>query len=197
MKSILKPQVWKILKLFYENKNFPLHLRDISRKVNMNESSISRHLNSLVKSGVLKTERDANLKKFYVNMSKIPEIFPLFDSEKLESLPLLRRDAIKLYIQRLEKKPLLIIVFGSTSKGTFRKDSDIDILSIFPEKFNDEKAVSYVNSQTGIKIQTFKIKEEKFIEELKLKRDKVIQSALETGFPVFNSKYFYEVKYNE
>ncbi len=193
MKTILKPSNWKILKLFYDNKNKPIHLRDISRKIKLNESTTSTHLNNLVKEGILKTEKEANLKKFSIYKNKIPSIFPLFDYEKLDALPLVRRDAIKLYVEKLDRKPLLVIVFGSTAKGNFRKDSDVDILVIFPEKYNDEKTINYVNSQTGIKIQTFKINEEHFNEELKIKKDKVIQSALETGFPVFNEKYFYEV----
>ncbi len=197
MKALLKPSIWKILKLFYENNNIPLHLREIARKVKLNESTVSSHLNNLVKERILKAETEANLKKFYINKNKIPEIFPLFDSEKIESLPLLRRDAIKIYIKKLEKKPLLLIVFGSTAKGTYRKDSDLDILAVFPEKNNDKEIIDYVNSQTGIKIQTFKMNEEQFKEERILKKDKTVQSALETGFPVFNEKYFYEVRYNE
>ncbi len=197
MKTILKPSNWKILRLFYDNKNKPIHLRDISRKIKLNESTTSTHLNNLVKEGILKTEKEANLKKFSIYKNKIPSIFPLFDYERLDALPLVRRDAIKLYIKKLERKPLLVIVFGSTAKGTFRKDSDVDILVIFPEKYEDKKAIDYVNSQTGIKIQTFKITENEFNNELKFKKDKVIQSALETGFPVFNEKYFYEVMNNE
>jgi predicted nucleotidyltransferase len=197
MKSLLKPSIWKILRLFYEDRNMPLHLRDIARKVKLNESTVSTHLNNLNKAGILKSQSDANLKKFYINKDKIPEIFPLYDNDKLESLPVLRKDAIKLYIKKLEKKPLLLIVFGSTSKGTFRKDSDLDILEITSEKNKDEKIEKYIEAQTGIKIQTFKISEEQFKEQLKSKKDKVIQSALETGFPVFNAKYFYEVIYNE
>jgi len=196
MKNLLKPSIWKILKLFYENRNNPIHLRDIARKIKLNESTTSVHLNNLVKSEILKIEKEANLKKFYVNKEKISEIFPLFDFERIERLELLRRDAIKLYIQKLDKKPILLVVFGSTAKGTYRKDSDIDLLVVFPEKYNDEKVINFVNSQTGMKLQTFKINEEQFKEELESKKDKVIGSALETGFPAFNEKYFYEVMYN-
>jgi len=197
MKNLLKPSVWKILKIFYENKNKPVHLREIARKTKLNESTVSSHLNNLVKTGILKTEKEANLKKFYVHKTQIPEIFPLFDTERLESLPILRRDAIKLYVQKLNKKPLLLIVFGSTAKKTFRKKSDIDILEITSEKNKDEETEKYVEAQTGMRIQTFKMTEEKFKEELQLKKERVIQSALETGFPVFNAKYFYEEIYNE
>lgn len=196
MKTLLKPSMWKILELFYNNRNHPIHLRDIARKARLNESTTSTHLKNLVKTGILKVEKDANLKKFYLNKTRIPEIFPLFDSEKLESLPLLRKDAIKLYLNKLDKKPLFVIVFGSSAKGTFRDDSDIDLLEVGHSKERDENAEKYAETQTGIKLQVFKITEENFKDELRIKKDNVVMSALNTGFPVFNAKYFYEVLYN-
>ena len=168
MQTIIKPAVWKTLKLFYNNHNSSLHLREIARGTKMNESSISRHLNNLVKQGVLKASKEANLKKFCVVKKQIPNIFPLFDEEKLEGLPLLRRDAIKIYIEKLEKKPLLVIVFGSTAKETFRKDSDIDILQINSVKNEDKKTVKYVEAQTGLKLQVFNLTEEEFRNEGRL-----------------------------
>jgi len=192
MKTIIKPAVWKILKLFYNNHNSPLHLREIARETKMNESSISRHLNNLVKLGILKFSKEANLKKFSIVNKQIPFIFPLFDEERLENLPLLRKDAIKIYLKKLKKKPLLVIVFGSTAKETFKKDSDIDILKISSAKDKDEEARDYVDAQTGLKLQVLDLTEEQFKKELKMKEDYVVQSALKTGFPIFNSKYYYE-----
>ncbi len=193
----MKPAVWKILKLFYTNRNSPLHLREIARRTNMNESSISRHLNNLVKQDILKTTKDANLRKFSVHKRQTTKIFPLFDEEKLESLPLLRKDAIKIYIKKLEKKPLLVIVFGSTAKETFNNDSDIDILQVNPNENKDKEAKKYAEAQTGLKLQIFNLTEDQFKKELKIKEDYVIQSALTSGFPVFNAKYYYEVMLDE
>lgn len=197
MKTIIKPAIWKILKLFYNNYNSPFHLRKIARETKTNESSISRHLNNLVKQGVLKFSKEANLKKFSIVKNQIPSIFPLFDEEKLENLPLIRRDAIKIYLNKLKKKPLLVVVFGSTAKGTFRKESDIDILQINPTKDEDKEAKNYVDAQTGLKLQVLNLTEEQFKKELKMKEDYVVQSALKTGFPVFNAKYYYEAITNE
>src|SRR3989344_1757444 len=192
MKTIIKPAIWKILKLFYNNHNSPLHLREIARATKMNESGISRHLNNLTRQGILKFSKEANLKKFSFVKSRIPSIFPLFDEEKLENLPLIRKRAINYFIDKLQKKPLLVIIFGSTAKGTFRKDSDIDILKISSSKKDNERAKEYVDAQTGLKLQILNLTEEQFKKELKMKEDYVVQSALKTGFPVFNAKYYYE-----
>ncbi len=196
MKTILKPAVYKILNLFYKNKNTPLHLRDISRKTGMNESSIFRQLNILVKSGILKSHLEANLKKFKLNTLILPDIFPLFDQERIQNLPLLRKNALKYYLEQLPVKPLLAIVFGSTAKGTFRDDSDLDLLIITNSNQKDIEAKKYVSALTNMRIQSFTLTEKRFKQELLTKQDKVVQSALETGFPIFNAKYFYEVIYH-
>lgn len=193
----MKEGIWKILGLFYSNKNAPLHLREISRKINLRESGTSRYLNELVKDKILMTIKDGNMKKFYMSIDKIPEIFPLFDNERLERLPLLRRNAVKKYLEASKNKPVVSVIFGSTAKDTFRSDSDIDILEISNTRKNKIGAASYVEAQTGIHIQVFPTKEIKFRKELKIKEDKLIQSAVNTGFPVFNSKYYYEMIYNE
>ncbi len=197
MKTLLKPAVYKILKRFYSNHNLPLHLRELARKVEMNESSISRHLNHLVKIGLLKTIFEANLRKFYVTPRRIQIVFPLFDEERVEKLPLLRRNAVRYFIQKLEKTPVIAVVFGSTAKGNFRDDSDLDLLLVTNVKINDVPAKNFVEAQTAVRIQTFLISEKEFKKELKTKTDKVLLSALETGFPVFNQKYYYELVYYE
>lgn len=183
IRTIIHKQYWKIIKLFYENKNKPIHLRGISRKINLKESSTSLHLKSLSK--LLKIEKEANLKKYSLKPSVIPLIFPLYDSEKLENLPLLRKNAIKEYIKALPKKPILIIVFGSTAKGTYNQDSDIDILQI--SNMRIKKAKEHAESITGMNLQIFQIS------DIKSYKDDLVKSALSTGFPVFNKDYFYEI----
>ncbi len=197
MKTILKPTVYKIIKLFYNHKNTPLHLRDISRKTGLNESSVFRQLHLLVKDNVLKTYPEANLKKFKINPLILPIIFPLFDEEKVKNLPLLRKNALKYYLEQLPEKPVIAFVFGSTAKGTFRDDSDLDLLIVTNSKKKDIEAKKYVSALTTMRIQSFTLTEKIFKQELLTKQDKVIQSALETGFPIFNEKYFYEVIYHE
>lgn len=197
MQTIIKPGIWKILRIFYSNKNKLVHLREIARLSGMNESTASLHLKNLVKNGIMKHLFEGNLKKFYVNKSHLPEIFPLFDQERLEKLPILRKNAIKLYIKSLENKPVFLIVFGSTAKGSFKGDSDLDLYGVFINIKGDVKAEKLVEAQTGVHLQVFKLNEKDFINELLTKKNKVLQSALNSGFPVFNQKYFYEVVYHE
>ena len=196
IRTIIPKRYWSIFQLFYTNHNSPLHLRDISRKIDLRESATSRHLHVLEKKNILKSYKEANLKKYSLKKQAIPEIFSLFDHEKLETLPLLRKNAIKEYLRALESKPTLMLVFGSTAKGNYKDDSDIDIIEVFPTKTNTKQAKTHAESLTGMILQPFQITEADFYKELKLKEDRVIQSGISTGFPVFNNKYFYELMYH-
>ncbi len=197
MKTLMRPAVWRILGLFYANRNAPLHLRRIAREAGLNESSASRHLNQLTKAGILGEQKEANLRKFSVRGTALHGIFPLFDDERLDSLPALRKGAITHYLARLRRKPILIVVFGSTAKKTFTEDSDLDILEVFPGRTDTSAARAFSEAQTGIRIQAFQLTEHDFGRELKERKDMVVLSALTTGFPVFNQRYFYEVLLGE
>jgi len=195
--TILPKQYKNILHLFYDNHNSPLHLREISRRINLRESALSRHLNKLEKNGILKSEKEANLKKYSIRKQEIPGIFQIFDEEKLESLPLIRKNAIKEYLKALQNKPIILIVFGFTAKGIYTKDLDIGLLHIYSKNADTEAARLHAEALTGIKPQVFRISEEQFYKELIEKQDHVIQAAIATGFSAFNSRYFYELKYDE
>ena len=62
---------------------------------------------------------------------------------------------------------------------------------------NTDKAAKYAEAQTGMHISRFQLRYEDFVKELKLKQDHVIQSGINTGFPVYNEKQYYQLIYNE
>lgn len=195
MRTIIKKQYWDILNVFYKNKNKPMHLRELSRTINLKEGALSRHLNNLLKEKILTYEIEGNLKKFKTKNKN--QIFTLFDIQKFENLPSIRKSSVNFYIKQLKNKPILIILFGSTAKQTFKEESDIDILTIFNKKTNNNDAIKYAEAQTGIKINEFQLTYDEFIKEIKMKQDNVIQSALETGYPIYNHLFYYEVLLDE
>src|SRR3989344_5653369 len=169
MTTIIKPGIERILKIFY-----------IIDKIN------------------LKSKKEGNLKIYsWDKNNKVYSIKTLFDLERLEKLPFQRKEAIKGYIKMLPEKPVFVILFGSTAKNNFSKDSDIDILIVTNNKFSSKEAEKEVDTIYGIKMSTFQISYKEFIKELKLKEDKVVQSAILTGYPIFNNNYYYEVLDNE
>lgn len=197
MVTYLKTGCWKIMELFYKNKISRFHLREIARKTNMHEPSVTRFLNSLEKEGILKSEKDGNLKKYFIRRSSATYVlFTHFDIARLNSLPSIRRNAIKYYLDTLSEKPVIALVFGSTAKGIYREDSDIDVLIITNQKTEAKEAEKHAESLTGLRISTFQIKFVDFVRELKLKEDHVIQSAITSGYPITNHIYYYEMVYN-
>jgi len=198
MMTLLKSGYWRIMQLFYRDKTAKLHLRDIARRTKLHGPSVTRFLDNLEKDHVLKSEKDGNLKKYSIKQSKRTYmLFESFDFEKFEELPSITKNAIKTYLDKLPEKPVFAILFGSTAKGTYKEDSDIDILIITNNKISPEKAEKEADALTAMKISTFQITYKDFLIDLKMKDDKVVQSAIQTGYPLINHIQYYEVLYNE
>ncbi len=198
MLTILRPGYEKVMQLFYRDKSAKLHLREIARQTKLFEPSAYRFLNSLEKDQILKSERDGNLKKYSIKRAiRVYFLFEAFDLERFEKLPSIRRNAIKIYLDNLPEKPVFIILFGSTAKGTYKEDSDIDILLVTNKKINVEYAEKETNALTAIKTSTFQILYKRFLTDLRMKEDKVVQSAINSGYPLVNHIQYYEALYNE
>lgn len=193
METMIRQGYEKIMKLFYSEKSARIHLREIARRTKLNENSVSIFLNQLEKKKILKSEKEGNLKKYFIERTQPTfSLFSFFDVAKFEKLPYVRKKAIDYFMNNLEIKPIMAVLFGSTAKGTFSKNSDIDLLLIFNQKIKTSGAEDYSESQTGIKINILQIVYSDFVKELKIKKDKVIQSAIETGYPIFNSITYYQ-----
>ncbi|HIJ14253.1 TPA: hypothetical protein HA371_05905 [Candidatus Woesearchaeota archaeon] len=189
----LNSQKEKIMYLFYENKMARYHLREIARKAKLNVNSATRFLNQLEKSRLLISEKDGNLKKYrIIKNDTLANVFTSFDIERLNKLNFNRKQGIDRFLESLDEKPVIAFLFGSTAKNTYTKESDIDILLIVNNKINLEKAEKETNAITGIKVNCFQIRYPEFLDELKLKNDRVVQSALNTGYPIFNQISFYK-----
>lgn len=198
MISYIKRQHWKILKIFYENKTQKFHLREIARRAKLHEPSATKFLKELEKDSILKSEKDGNQKKYHLIFNfRTFGMFQIFDLERLNELPNIRKNAIKYFMKELKDKPISMLLFGSTAKKTFNADSDIDILLITNSKTDTKDAEKNTEALTGIKVSVFQIDLDSFSREIKLKEDPVIQSAISTGYPIHNNIYYYEVTSSE
>lgn len=198
MSTLLKLNEEKVLNFFYQNKKEEIHLRELSRVTNIHVQVLSKTLKNLIKNNILKEQKKANLKLFSLKKNKkVYSLYTLFDVEKIDSLPLLRKEAIKTYLNSLKEIPIFAIIFGSTAKGNFKENSDIDILIVTYKKINTKDAEKETKALNSIKITTFQTVFEDFEKELKQKQDKVIQSALNTGIPLQNHINYYELINNE
>ncbi len=184
--------------LFYNEKSRSIHLRDIAKLTKLNENSVYRFLNKLEKNNILKSEKKGNLKLFSIKHNKtVYAILTSFDVEKYERLPHIRKTAIKHYLEALPHQPIFVILFGSTAKENYKEESDIDILLITNTRIDAKKAEDEADAQSAMKVSTFQMEYKEFIKELKLKEDKVVQSAIATGYPLVNHIHYYEVLFDE
>lgn len=197
METLLKTGHEKIMTLFYSDRHAKIHLREIARKTNLNENSATRFLKQLEQQDILHSEKDGNLKKYSIqkNISTY-SLFSFFDVRRFNELPRIRKRAITCFLEKLSEKPIIAFLFGSTAKNTFSGKSDIDLLLIVNKNIKTEQAQTYAEAQTAIRISCIQIKHGDFSIELKTKQDKVIQSALNTGYPLTNHIEYYEIYYS-
>jgi len=112
-------------------------------------------------------------------------LLQLINILNFQKLPFERRRAVEELINEI--KPTLAILFGSTAKGNFKKQSDIDILIVHNERIKKiDKKVKEISSRYGLKINPIIIK----FSELDT-RDEAIKHILITGYPVTGYRYFY------
>lgn len=198
MTTILNKGIKAILSLFYNNKNTPIHLREISRQTKLEGQSIFRYLKKLEKEKILLSKKDGNQKKFkLINNDIVYSMLSLFDIEKYNHLPFIKKQAVEYFFKNIKEQPIITILFGSTAKNTYRKDSDIDLLLIVNKNIDTSEGKKIAEAQTNQIINDFQINYNDFLDELKLKNDKVIQSALENGYPITNHITFHRCLKND
>lgn len=185
----------KILECFYRNMQKELYFSEILRETKLTQNTTLKHLRNLQDNHLLtSTKKIGNtFYKVQPNNPLVYAIFSYFDFKRLNELPFDRKRAILEFLERLEVKPLVAIIFGSTAKGTFGKESDIDILLVFNTKeLENQKLKKDIKATTGVRIQTFIIDFDYFKEQILKEEDKVIIHAIKTGFPITGNDKFYK-----
>jgi len=121
---------------------------------------------------LLESEMVGGTLLFKVKSSKSHEAYQAFFNlmtQRLESLDARHRIIMKALMKLKERaRPQLIAVFGSYSKRTERKDSDVDILCVSEDRKAVESSVASLSREFGIRFspmvvtieQAFKMKNE-------------------------------------
>ncbi|PIN79896.1 hypothetical protein COV16_01810 [Candidatus Woesearchaeota archaeon CG10_big_fil_rev_8_21_14_0_10_34_8] len=190
--------ITKILELFHSNRDTSFHVREISRKTKLNQNSTVRFLKKLEKEKILISKKDGNLKKYSLRKSyPAYEILTTIDVETFRNLPIIKQQAIEIFLDSLKEQPIIALLFGSTARNTHKEDSDIDILLIVNKRIDTKQAIRKADTQSAQRISDFQITFADFKRELKLKEEHVVQSAINSGYPITNHIFYYRSIYNE
>ena len=135
-----------ILKQFFEEPTRKFSIRELSRILKINHTTVRQYLNKLVKEGFLSikkegvysfynlvlTKKTLNLKLYY-NLEKIRESNIIQDLEKVFNLP-------------------VIVLFGSYASAMDDANSDIDIclVSNIEKEFSTEKYEKILNRKISL-----------------------------------------------
>lgn len=156
---ILNNKTLEILESFVDDYNKWIYGRDIAKKLNMNQKTVSNILNKLEKDNILKFSFEGKNKYYYFNKfnPSIKEIIKLIEiNRKIKFIE--KHKKIKNLFDKLEERTKnVLIVFGSYADFSSNKYSDLDILVL-----GKIKEIKDLEQLYNIKINVIKINKQKF-----------------------------------
>ena len=161
----------------------------IAKKKKLNQKTTSNYLQNLEKKGILKSKMQGKNKNYFLNLEN-KEIVKNFilAVEHLRTLEFYKRNLVIKEISEKIKEHIKgsALIFGSYSKGTQKKDSDLDILIVGN---CDEKEIGKIGSTYNIEI-SLKIYS-------KFKKDILTKEAIKNHIFVKNTEQIIEEILND
>src|SRR3989339_1700029 len=103
----------KILECFYRNRSRERYFSEILRETNLTQNTTLKHLKNLQQNNLIISTKKIGNTFYKINPKnrQIYSIFSYFDFKKLNKLPSERKRAIIEFLEKLENKPLIVLVF--------------------------------------------------------------------------------------
>lgn len=157
-----------ILNIFLENPERGFHIRELSRRVKMSPTTISKKLKKLEYEGILYSKKKYGHLVFKLKeYKKTKRLRQNYNLEKIENSGLME------FLEDFYNFPETILLFGSFEKGEDVQSSDIDILIISSKK--NDVDLSRFEKKLGKKIDVF-IHTKKSMEKIKTKNKELFNS---------------------
>ena len=181
----------EILKLLISSKEEAFSIRKISQLRGINYKSAYIALKFLAKEKIVDLKKMGNtiICTFNNNFNDM-----VFRAEFLRREDLFKNKDFLIIHNRLSelKFPFIALLFGSYAKGTAKKHSDIDILTIG----GDEKEIEKVTSLLPDKIHLTSVSYESFVRMVKSKDMSVVSEALKKNIPLIGIEEYYRLLKN-
>jgi hypothetical protein len=120
----------RMAEFFFENSYQEFYLRELAKKLKMSPFAAKKYADLLVKEGLIKEERKANLRYFRANMNSLffRQLKIAFNVNKLAKSGLI--EFLRENLQAVSS----VTLFGSMAKGEDDGNSDVDLLIIGKDK---------------------------------------------------------------
>lgn len=179
---ILNTNSLKILEDFAENYNKKVYGRNISKKLKMNQKTVSNILNKLEKEHLLKFSVEGKNKYYYLNKSNqnIKEIIKLIEINRKIKFIEKYKKFYELFAKFESKTEGILIIFGSYANFSANEKSDLDVLII-----GKNKEIKDLEDLYGLKINIVRINKEKFNKEDTLVKEIIKNHIILKGIEEF------------
>ncbi|MBU0457598.1 MAG: nucleotidyltransferase domain-containing protein [Nanoarchaeota archaeon] len=179
----------RILEQIYLNPG--IHKRKLSKQLKLGMPSIDYGIKKISK--LIRMQKAGNQINYFLDYSKegLSPALSTVEHGRFEKLPAKVRLSVRDFLNDLEDKPQIVVIFGSYANGTYTKNSDIDILLVF-QKIEDSKKIENtakkISMKTNTQLNPVYLSYQEFKESFhnstkeffkKLKKDKIILMGIE------------------
>lgn len=197
----MKP-IEKIYFAFFKTKKEKLYFNELKEFSGLKDSSLNKNLKYLIEKKEVNKEKEKSNTFYSLKNKQLRSVyFAKFAIEKFQSLNYKVKIPLKDFLKEINNIKY-VIHFGSSSRAQEREDSDIDLVIVLNSFENEdlnklyqkeitqkiEKYKEKANVSSIYPISCFYVDEQNFIN---VKKDYVILSAKETGYPIYNQAEYY------
>lgn len=167
-----------------EEKEF--YFNELYEKVKIrSKNNLLRNLKKLTEKQILIKRKNKSNTYYTLNYTNLLtfSLLDLLNKERFESLPFSVKKSVLELIFLM--KPKIAILFGSYAKGSFKKESDVDL--VFIDSEGDKNIVKEIGDKYGVVLNVVFLKFKEFDSG-----NSSLTHILKTGFPIVGKEYFYD-----
>lgn len=155
----------KILRVLSKHEG-DMSISEVSRESDISKAGVSKAINGLIRSGIIKSERRGKMIFLSINTKNsignaVAELFLWEKSVENETLPIVMDTILEDYSGN---NIVSIVIFGSRARKTAKMESDVDVMCIY-KRLEKSKVDSKVVK--GFLVTIFSISEAEFIERVR------------------------------
>jgi len=185
-----------IISFLIERKNEEFNILNISKELKMDYKNVYSIVKRLEKESLIKLESFGQSNR----VKLVSQVHPLiFEAEYSRRKELLKNKNLAVMLNdfknALKSKCYVLLIFGSYAKKTQTKNSDIDLMFIFPEGNEElfEKEINRAARSLPLPVHYLVFSEKQFLEMVNDKQPNVGKEALKNNIILYGIETYYEM----